>query len=135
MTIGLYHPYHLDESIFLRGIRLVFIFIPFFDEIHVRKHNRPRWDAAFLLRHVWGYSVYLCRMKRTPGLHDCVNYTSAIVHTGSFVCTWSINLVLTRAGEWGGKYTGPFQTKYMSHTILAPLPALHMLFPNGYQTS
>ena len=49
VTNGLSHPYHWDESIFiLRGTRSIFfIFISFFDEIHVSKQNSPRWDAAF----------------------------------------------------------------------------------------
>ena len=48
VTNGLSHPYTLDEFIFIfRGVRCKFIFISFFDEIHLSKQNSPRWDAAF----------------------------------------------------------------------------------------
>ena len=62
MTNGISHPYQLDESTFiLRGIRGNFsFFISFLDENHVSKQNSPRWDAAFLRRHILGYSVCLC---------------------------------------------------------------------------
>ena len=50
VTNGLSHCYHMDESIFIfRGSRIdIFIFISFFDEIHVSKQNSPRWDAPGL---------------------------------------------------------------------------------------
>ena len=55
----------LDKSIFsFWGFRSnFFIFILFFDENHVSKQNRPSW------RLIWGYSVCLHSIKRTPGLY------------------------------------------------------------------
>ena len=50
VTNGLSNPYHLDESISIfRDIRSIFffIYILFFDEIHVSKQNSPSWDAAY----------------------------------------------------------------------------------------
>ena len=45
---GLSRPYNLDGSTFIyRGIRGDFIFYSFFNGIHVRKQNSPRWDAVF----------------------------------------------------------------------------------------
>ena len=70
VTNGFSHPYHLDEFIFtFRDIRNIFSFYFIFDENNVSKQNNPRCDAAFLRRHIWGYSVCLCPIKRTRGLH------------------------------------------------------------------
>ena len=46
MTNGLFHPYHLDESMFnYRGIRSDFTF---FDENHVSKRNSPSFATSHL---------------------------------------------------------------------------------------
>ena len=50
LTNGFSHHYHLDESTFILGVlRVIFIFISFFNEISQCKQNSPRWewDAAF----------------------------------------------------------------------------------------
>ena len=48
-TKGLSHPYNLNEStlIFRCIWSTFFIFISFFDEIHVSKLTSPRWDAGY----------------------------------------------------------------------------------------
>ena len=88
VTNGLSLLYHLDESIFrFRGIRS----ISFFIENYVSKQKSPRCDAAFLRRHIWGYSVCLCPIKRTPGLYG-LTFASHIIMV-YFTSTW---LILTR---------------------------------------
>ena len=39
------------------------------DENHVSKQNSPRLGSPVLWRPIRGYSVYLCPIKRTPGLY------------------------------------------------------------------
>ena len=49
LTNGFSHQYQLDESTFIFcGLSGDFyLFISFFDEISLCKHNSPSWDAAF----------------------------------------------------------------------------------------
>ena len=63
VTNGLSYPYHLDESIFILGSSGVFfIFISFFDE-----NQKSNQNSRSL---IWGYSVCLFPIKRTPGLNE-----------------------------------------------------------------
>ena len=48
---------------------LVFIFISFFNEIHVFKHNSPRWNAVFCCVTSGAIMFYICRVKSTPDLY------------------------------------------------------------------
>ena len=53
MTNGLSHPYHLGESIFILGaLRVFFIFVSFFDEIHVSKLIAPDGTLRFAASHL-----------------------------------------------------------------------------------
>ena len=72
VTNGLSHPYHLDEPTFILGTSGVFffIYISFIHKIHVSKHKNPHMGRPVSQRHIWGYSVYLCPIKRTPGLYE-----------------------------------------------------------------
>ena len=72
VTNGLPHPYHLDESTFLsRGIRSNFSFLfhfsmKFMSAKRIALDGTPRSAASPV---IWGYSVCLCPIKRTPGLY------------------------------------------------------------------
>ena len=61
MTNVFSHHYQLDESTFIfRDVRSDFYFL--FD-----------FSMKFLCvlrRHIWGYAVCLCSIKRTPGLYE-----------------------------------------------------------------
>ena len=63
VTNGLSHPYHLDESTFKWRCYSSDFSFSFY---RVNKQNSPRGDV--LRRHIWGYSVSLCPIKRTPCL-------------------------------------------------------------------
>ena len=77
LTNGLSHPYQLDESTFIfRGIRSIFSFL-FHFSMNIISANRiasdetPLYVASrrVLRRHIWGYSVCLCPVKRTPDFY------------------------------------------------------------------
>ena len=55
------------------------MFISVFHEIHVSKQNSPQMGRCVLRRRIWGYSVCLCPIKRTPSLYGlkAVNNTEA----------------------------------------------------------
>ena len=72
MTNGFSHPYQMDESTFIFRGSVSDFFISFFDEKQKSKQNSPSWDAA-IRRHIWGYSVCLCPIKRTSGLYGKQN--------------------------------------------------------------
>ena len=66
-SLGLSNSFQMGESIIIfRGIRSNF---SSFDENHVRiaPDGSPRFAA-----HIWHYSVYLCPIKRTPGLYGLI---------------------------------------------------------------
>ena len=50
-----------------KGVRSKFSFVFFFDKIRISKQNNV------LRRHIWGYSVCLYPIKRTPGLYGLSN--------------------------------------------------------------
>ena len=65
VTNGLSHTYQMDESTFIlrgSGREFFFYFNFIFDEYHVSKQNSPNSP-------IWGQSVSLCSIKRTPGLY------------------------------------------------------------------
>ena len=58
VTKRLSHVYHLDVSTLIcRGVRSSFSFL---------------FHFSLLRLHIWGYSVCLCPIKRTPGLYGLI---------------------------------------------------------------
>ena len=75
LTNGVSHHYQLDESTFnFWCVRSDFYFLSLFS-LKLLCANRIAPDG----RHIWGYSVCLCPIKRTPGVNELrcfVNVTS-----------------------------------------------------------
>ena len=87
---------HKMQLITFRDIGIIFfIFISFFDEIHKSKQNSPRKGHRVLRRHIGGYSVCLCPIKRTPGLYGLILVPSvpetAVVVDCGFPLTFVLN--------------------------------------------
>ena len=57
----------------------MFYFIKLFQLNFSKQTEKPQMGRRVLQRHIWGYSVSLCHMKRTPGLYELSNDLVAIV--------------------------------------------------------
>ena len=94
VTNGFSHPYHLDESIVIfRGVRSNFSFL-FHFSMKILSANRIAPDGApRLRRHIWGYSVCLCRKKdaRLIWVKRTLVLNPVNIHF-----SFSINLIKTR---------------------------------------
>ena len=61
MTNGIAHHYHLGESTFILEASGVIFF-----------SKQTVWPKMETPRHIWGYTVCLCPMKRMPGLYELI---------------------------------------------------------------
>ena len=93
LTNGFSHYYQLDESAFIFGdIRCDFRFL-FTFSINFLLANRIALDWT-PRRHIWGYSVCLCPVKRMPGLNELINsrINILLMHNRHSACVKSSSL-------------------------------------------
>ena len=97
VTNGLSQPYHLGESTFIiRGFGSIFSFVLHFSMKSCKLREKPQMGRRALRRLIWGYSVCLCPIKRTPGLYGLTKWVYRRIPRSDFTPRQAVFIATTK---------------------------------------